>query len=89
MTRTTAMQGTGSSNELHLSLELHGEAASTLLRVIATLHRRRCRVLGASFVSGHESGSRLELLIDAPASHREQVPHWLAALIDVRAAEAL
>ena len=75
--------------ELHLSLELASDASgSALLRVVSTLHRRRCRVLHASFRTAAPHGrDELDLVIHAPAAHAPRVEHWLRSLVDVRRAE--
>jgi hypothetical protein len=74
--------------ELHLSLELaSGASSSALLRVVSTLHRRRCRVVHASFRLAAGGRDELDLVIEVPRSHAGRVEHWLRGLVDVRRAE--
>jgi hypothetical protein len=73
--------------ELHLTLELERESGSALLRVVSTLHRRRCRVLHASFRAARNGRDELDLVIQAPAPHAARVEHWLRGLRDVVRAE--
>jgi hypothetical protein len=72
------------ATELCLTLELARENDAALLRVVSTLHRRRCRVLDASFRGEpHGSTDRLELRIEAPEPYAARVEHWLRGLVDV------
>jgi hypothetical protein len=80
------------AQELCLTLELARENDAALLRVVSTLHRRRCRVLDASFRGAGSAGSagsadggtdRLELRIQAPGQYAARVEHWLRGLVDV------
>jgi hypothetical protein len=67
--------------ELALTLVLDGASDSALLRVMATLHRRRCRVTAAGFRS--ECGE-LELRLQAAPVHARRIEQWLQALVEVR-----
>ena len=78
---------TRAQTELHLSLELERDSGSALLRVVATLHRRRCRVLHASFRPAAHGRDELDLVVQAPGPYAARVEHWLRGLIDVRRAE--
>jgi acetolactate synthase regulatory subunit len=70
--------------ELYLTLELAPDHDAALLRVLSTLHRRRCRVLDASFRGDTDGGSdRLELRVQAPGPYAARVEHWLRGLVDV------
>jgi len=80
---------TSTQTELHLSLELERGSGSALLRVISTLHRRRCRVLHASFGRGDGHTDELRLHILAPGPYAHRVEHWLRGLVDVRCAATL
>ena len=77
------------AQELCLTLELARENDAALLRVVSTLHRRRCRVLDASFRGAGGAGSadgstdRLDLRIQAPGPYAARVEHWLRGLVDV------
>jgi acetolactate synthase regulatory subunit len=76
------------ATELTLTVEFEDAADDALLRVLSTLHRRRCRVTAAEFAAGlaaDQAGSgRLALRIQAPAAHAGRVGHWLNSLVDVR-----
>ena len=78
---------TGTHQELRLWLELERDSGSALLRVVSTLHRRRCRVLHASFRPGADNRDALELTVQAPNAHAARVEHWLRGLVEVRRAE--
>jgi hypothetical protein len=67
--------------EVALTLVLDGASDSALLRVVATLHRRRCRVTAAGFRS--ERGE-LELRLQADPVHARRIVQWLEALVEVR-----
>jgi hypothetical protein len=67
--------------ELALTLVLDGASDCALLRVVATLHRRRCRVTAAGFWS--ERGELELRLLAAPVQAR-QIERWLEALVEVR-----
>ena len=69
--------------ELHLSLELEPGSGSALLRVVSTLHRRRCRVLNASFRPTASGRDELDLIVQAPRPHAARIEHWLGGLIEV------
>ncbi len=69
------------TNELALTLALDGASDSALLRVVTTLHRRRCRVTAARFRS--ERGE-LELRLQADPVHADRIEQWLGALVEVR-----
>jgi hypothetical protein len=73
--------------ELHLLLELERQSGSALLRVVSTLHRRRCRVLHASFRPAAGGRDELDLVVQAPHAHAGRIEHWLRGLIEVRRAE--
>jgi hypothetical protein len=78
-----APQPNAGATELTLIVEFASDADDGLLRVLCTLHRRRCRVTAAEF-GGDRTPGRLELQIQAPAAHAARVAHWLTSLIDVR-----
>jgi len=89
MTRAVAPPSpTSTRAELHLELELEPDSDSALLRVVSALHRRRCRVVRASFSGGTGECDRLELQVLAPGLYPLRVEHWLTGLIDVRSAVA-
>lgn len=67
--------------ELTLTLVLDGASDSALLRVVTTLHRRRCRVTAAGFRA--ERGE-LELRLEANPAHARRIEQWLQALVEVR-----
>lgn len=71
--------------ELALTLRLDA-TEQALLRVLSTLHRRRCRVTAARFEA---DGGRdlLALRLQAPAARAAQVERWLASLVEVRGVE--
>jgi hypothetical protein len=73
--------------ELHLTLELERDSGSALLRVVSTLHRRRCRVLRASFRPSEDNRNELDLIVLAPGAHSGRVEYWLRGLVDVHRAE--
>ena len=95
MIRAPLHPGTGAT-ELTLTVEFNDDADDALLRVLSTLHRRRCRVTAAEFAAGFASEvaagfasdraapGRLALRIEAPAAHADRVGHWLNSLVDVR-----
>jgi hypothetical protein len=72
------------ATELTLLVEFDDDADDALLRVLSTLHRRRCRVTAAEFGADRAAPGRLALQIQAPAGHAGRVGHWLSSLIDVR-----
>jgi acetolactate synthase regulatory subunit len=76
------------ATELTLTVEFHDDADDALLRVLSTLHRRRCRVtaaeFAAEFAADQAASGRLALRIQAPAAHAGRVGHWLNSLVDVR-----
>ncbi|MGA2011614.1 MAG: hypothetical protein ABSH51_13945 [Solirubrobacteraceae bacterium] len=74
----------GDQVELALTLELDPESPTALLRVVAALHRRRCRVTEADYRSLLSGCDRLELRLRAPRAHAHCVEAWLAALLEVR-----
>jgi acetolactate synthase regulatory subunit len=95
MIRAPLEPATGAT-ELRLTVEFNDDAEDALLRVLSTLHRRRCRVTAAEFASESASefaagfasdraaAGRLALRIEAPAGHAGRVGHWLNSLVDVR-----
>jgi hypothetical protein len=88
MTRAVAPPSPISTQaELHLTLELERDSGSALLRVVSTLHRRRCRVLRASFHPSPTGRDELDLVVQAPGAQAARVAHWLRSLVDVRRAE--
>jgi hypothetical protein len=88
MTRAVAPPSPISTQaELHLTLELERGSSSALLRVVSTLHRRRCRVLRASFHASPTGRDELDLIVQAPTAHAARVEHWLRGLRDVLRAE--
>jgi acetolactate synthase regulatory subunit len=72
------------ATELTLTVEFADDADDALLRVLSTLHRRRCRVTAAEFAADRRASGRLALRIQAPAAHAGRVAHWLNSLVDVR-----
>ena len=76
------------ATELTLTVEFNDDADDALLRVLSTLHRRRCRVTAAEFAAefgtDQAASARLALRIQAPAGHAGRVGHWLNSLVDVR-----
>lgn len=88
MTRTVAPPSPAPTHkELHLELELERDSGSALLRVVSTLHRRRCRVLRATFRPGAHDRDALDLIVQAPHAYAPRVEDWLRGLVDVRRAE--
>jgi hypothetical protein len=88
MTRAVAPPSPTSTHaELHLTLELERDSGSALLRVVSTLHRRRCRVLQASLRPTGSNRDELELILHAPDFYASRVEHWLRDLVDVHRAE--
>ena len=77
-------QPNAGATELTLMVEFGDDADDALLRVLSTLHRRRCRVTAAEFAADRAAPGRLALRIQAPAAHAGRVGHWLNSLIDVR-----
>ena len=75
--------------EIRLTLELERDGGAALLRVVSTLHRRRCRVIHADFHGDSGGCDRLELRIQAPRAYAPRVEHWLRGLVDVRRATVL
>jgi hypothetical protein len=65
-------------------VEFAADADDALLRVLSTLHRRRCRVTAAEFAADRRASGQLALRIQAPAAHAGRVAHWLNSLVDVR-----
>ena len=80
-------QAQPTTNSLSLKLEFVPGSSTALLRVIALLHRRCCRVMRADYIAS-AAGDRLDLAIEAPPAHAHQVPAWLMGLIDVTRVEA-
>jgi hypothetical protein len=76
-------------SELQLTLELARDSDTVLLRVFSTLHRRRCRVLNASFRGSGGRTDRLQLRVEAPHASASQLARWLGALVDVHSAEGV
>jgi hypothetical protein len=74
--------------ELAFTLELEPGNHSALLRTLALLHRRRCRVIEAEYRSRLNGDDRLDLRLQAPAAHAHCVRAWLSALVDVRRVNA-
>jgi hypothetical protein len=74
--------------ELALSLELQADSECGLLRALTLLHRRRCRVLEARYVTRPGAPERLSLRVQAPPRHAHCLEAWLSSLIDVRAVRA-
>lgn len=70
--------------ELTLMVEVAADADDALLRVLSTLHRRRCRVTAAEFAADQCACGQLAVRIQAPAALAGRVAHWLDALVDVR-----
>jgi acetolactate synthase regulatory subunit len=77
-------QPNAGATELTLTVEFGDAADDALLRVLTTLHRRRCRVTAAEFAAGRRTSGRLALRIQAPAAHADRIGHWLNSLVDVR-----
>jgi hypothetical protein len=74
--------------ELAFTLELAPGNDSALVRTLALLHRRRCRVIEAGYRSRLNGDDRLDLRLQAPAAHAHCVGAWLSALVDVRQVKA-
>ena len=74
---------TAERTEFQLELALSG-SDSALLRVVATLHRRRCRILSACLHDDDRGAARLQVRVAAPPAYAARVEHWLSALVDVR-----
>jgi acetolactate synthase regulatory subunit len=72
------------ATELTLTVEFGDAADDVLLRVLSTLHRRRCRVTAAEFAADRRTTGRLALQVEAPAAHADRVAHWLNSLVDVQ-----
>ena len=72
------------TRELALTVEFSDDADDALLRVLSTLHRRRCRVTAAEFAADRAAPGRVALRIQAPSTQAGHVGHWLNSLIDVR-----
>jgi hypothetical protein len=72
-----------------LSVQL-GPQAGAVVRILALLQRRRCRVTRVDFLAGdrHRPGHLL-IGCEAPAAHAHRVEHWVRALVDVQAVEVL
>jgi hypothetical protein len=83
MVRTLSPPHAGAT-ELMLTVEFCDDADDALLRVLSTLHRRRCRVTAAEFAADRPEPGRLALRIQAPAAHAGSVAQWLNSLVDVR-----
>ncbi len=77
---------TSTHTALHLELELERDSETALLRVVSTLHRRRCRVLHATFHGDAGTCDQLDLHVEAPEPYAPRVEHWLRGLVDVRRA---
>jgi acetolactate synthase regulatory subunit len=66
-----------------LALETTGEP-DVLVRVLALLRRRGCRIVAVDFHDGDRHGpGRLELSVDAPARIEHRLESWLLGLVDV------
>ena len=74
---------------LRRDLEREPGSDDALLRVVSTLHRRRCRVTRAFFSSEGDFADELDLRLEVPVRSATQVTHWLRALIDVRSVTLL
>jgi len=70
--------------ELALTLELEPGSPTALLRTLAVLHRRRCRVTAAEYQSDMSVSDRLSLRVQASSARAHCVPAWLSALVEVR-----
>jgi acetolactate synthase regulatory subunit len=70
--------------ELTLTVEFADDTDDALLRVLSTLHRRRCRVTAAEFAGDRSAPGHLALRIQAPPAYASRVAYWLNSLIDVR-----
>jgi hypothetical protein len=70
--------------EIALEIELLGDDPSTFTRVLAVLHRRRCRVTRVDFRASteHRPGWLVVRVVPC-ASHVHAVPAWLAGLVGV------
>ncbi len=73
----------GGQVELAFALELDPESPTALLRIVALLHRRRCRVTEAGYRSRVNGCDHLDLRIEAPRGHAHCVAAWLSALLEV------
>jgi hypothetical protein len=77
----------GTRQELEIELHDDGEA---LQRILAVLHRRRCRVTHLEFSARdrHRPG-RLVVHVVAPTAHAHCLGPWLDRLVGVTRVEAL
>jgi hypothetical protein len=81
-------QSTASRTALTLTLDIEPESDSALLRVLSTLHRRRCRVTRATFRADTGHFDQLDLCVEVATFYAPQVRPWLEALVDVHRATA-
>lgn len=73
---------------MHLQVQLdHDGSPDALLRVLTTLRRRGCTILGVHYAQGdrHRPGL-LELSVDAPPRIGARLEAWLGQLVEVREA---
>ncbi len=84
---TPATTSAAMPTELTLSIELRAGAEAGLLRALTLLHRRRCRVLEASYGTAR-GADRLSVRVAAPPRHAHCLQAWLSSLIDVDAVTA-
>jgi acetolactate synthase regulatory subunit len=74
----------GGQVELAFALELDSKSPTALLRIVALLHRRRCRVTEIEYRSRVDGRDHLDLRVHAPRAHAHCLAAWLSALLDVR-----
>jgi acetolactate synthase regulatory subunit len=60
------------------------DSPDALVRVLATLRRRRCDITAVDFAAGdrHRPGW-LKVAVLAPGATASSLPHWMANLVDV------
>ena len=60
------------------------DSPDAVVRVLAMLRRRRCRITAVDFVAGdrHEPGW-LRIRVLAPPAKANSLRHWIANLVDV------
>jgi hypothetical protein len=64
------------------------DASDAVVRVLSALRRRRCTIVGVDFARAdrHRPG-HLVVSVVPPSAHAHCVARWIAALVDVDAAE--
>jgi acetolactate synthase regulatory subunit len=86
---TTAPARSADRTRLY-DVDLVGDDPEALVRVLATLRRRRCRITSVSFTEGdRHRPHQLVLGIEAPPAHAHVVTSWIERLVDVAAVHRL